>query len=182
MISLIIGILLIKMSFLYSSKEYHLASGIPKKLVDINSNTHLSFYIRANVFQKAISSIKAAFLIRKILTNIIVNNNVSPFNLITVCSYKSISSNCFSQLNKIIAFKQKENQLITNFEYTVSNNSTNYIGIHFSPNKNISYLSIATTVGVILMIYLQVFLSISKTYYLHFHILLIFLSKNIKKK
>ena len=47
MISSIIGIILIKMTILYSSKEYHLTNGIPKSLLNIKGNTGLSFYIRA---------------------------------------------------------------------------------------------------------------------------------------
>jgi hypothetical protein len=73
MISLIIGLLLFKMTILYSSLEYNLTNGVSKNLLNIKENTHLSFYIRATVYQKAI-------------TTLIVNNNVSPFNSITTCS------------------------------------------------------------------------------------------------
>ena len=56
MISSIIGIILIKMTVLYSSKEYHLTNGVPKNLFNIKENTGLSFYIRAKVYQKAITT------------------------------------------------------------------------------------------------------------------------------
>ena len=135
MISSIIGILLIRMAILYSSKEYHLTSGIPKSLFNLKENTGLSFYIRATVYQKAI-------------TTITLNNDVSSSNfIITFCSYKSLNSNCISKINKILNFKQKGNQLFGTYEYSVSNNDTNYIGAHFSTNKNISYLSIRINVG-----------------------------------
>ena len=134
MVSLIIGILLIKMIILYSSKEYNLTNGIPKILLNIEENTELSFYISATVYQKAI-------------TTITVNNNDSPFNIITTCSYKSLDSNCVSKLNKFIVFKQNENQLVGINEYSVSNNNTNYIGIHFLTNINISFLSITINIG-----------------------------------
>jgi len=135
MISSIIGILLIRMAILYSSKEFHLTSGIPKSLFNLKENTGLSFYIRATVYQKAI-------------TTITLNNDVSSSNfIITFCSYKSLNSNCISKINKILNFKQKGNQLFGTYEYSVSNNDTNYIGAHFSTNKNISYLSIRINVG-----------------------------------
>ena len=134
MISLIIGLLLIKMIILNPSKEYNLTNGIPKTLLNIKENTELSFYIRATVSQKA-------------FTTITVNNNISPFKIITTCSYKSLNSNCVSKLNKFIVFKQKGNQLVGTNEYSVSNNSTNYIGIHFLTNQNISYLSITINIG-----------------------------------
>ena len=133
-ISLIIGIILIKMTILYSSKEYNLTSGIPKILLNIKENTELSFYIKANVHQKAI-------------TTITLNNNISPINVIATCSYKNLNSNCFYKLGRIISFKQIGSQLVTTDEYSVSYNYTNYIGIHFSTNKNISYLNITTIVG-----------------------------------
>ena len=95
MISLIIGLLLFKMTILYSSIEYNLTSGAQRSLVNIKENTHLSFYIRATVYQKAIMTIT-------------VNNNVSPFNSITTCSYKDLNSNCYNKLDKIISFKKKE--------------------------------------------------------------------------
>jgi len=134
MISLIIGIILIKMAILYSPKEYNLTNGVPKSLLNIKENTELSFYIRATVYQQAI-------------TTITVNNNVSPFTLITTCSYKDLNSYCMNKLNRIVIFKQKGNQLVTTDVYSVSYNDTNYIGIHIMINKNISYLSITTTVG-----------------------------------
>jgi len=135
MISSIIGILLIRMAISYSSKKYHLTSGIPKSLFNLKENTGLSFYIRATVYQKAI-------------TTITLNNDVSSSNfIITFCSYKSLNSNCISKINKILNFKQKGNQLFGTYEYSVSNNDTNYIGAHFSTNKNISYLSIRINVG-----------------------------------
>ena len=40
-ISLIIGTLLIKMTILYSKKEYNLTSGIPKILLNIKENIFL---------------------------------------------------------------------------------------------------------------------------------------------
>ena len=91
MISLIIGLLLFKMTILYSSIEYNLTSGVSKSLLNIKENTHLSFYIRATVYQKAIMTIT-------------VNNNVSPFNYISTCSYKDINSNCYDQFNQVIFF------------------------------------------------------------------------------
>jgi len=133
MISFIIGLLLIKMIIL-DSKEYNLINGIPKTLFNIKENTDLSFYIRATVYQKA-------------FTTITVNNNVSPFKIITTCSYKSIHSNCFTKINKFMVFKQKGAQLAGTNEYSVSNNNTNYIGIHFSTNQNINYLSITINIG-----------------------------------
>ena len=84
MISLIIGIILIKLTILNASKEYNLNNGIPKILLNIKENTELSFYIRANIYQKAI-------------TTITVNNNASPFKIITTCSYRSLNSNCVSK-------------------------------------------------------------------------------------
>ena len=135
MISSIVGILLIKMTILYSSKEYHLTNGVPKSLLNIKENTGLSFYIRATVFQKAITSIT-------------LNNDVSSPNfIVTFCSFKGLNSNCVTKINKILVFKQKGNQLIGTYEYSVSNNDTNYIGVHFTTNKNISYLSITINVG-----------------------------------
>ena len=133
MISFIIGLLLIKMIIL-DSKEYNLANGVPKTLFNIKENTDLSFYIRATVYQKAFITIT-------------VNNNVSPFKIITTCSYKSIHSNCFTKINKFMVFKQKGSQLAGTNEYSVSNNNTNYIGIHFSTNQNINYLSITINIG-----------------------------------
>ena len=134
MISLIIGILIIKLTILNASKDYNLNNGIPKILLNIKENTELSFYIKASIYQKA-------------FTTITVNNNASPFKIITTCSYKSLNSNCVSKLNKFIVFKQKGNQLVGTNEYSVSNNSTNYIGIHFLTNQNISYLSITINIG-----------------------------------
>ena len=134
MISLIIGLLLFKMTILYSSIEYNLTSGVSKSLLNIKENTHLSFYIRATVYQKAI-------------TTLTVNNNVSPFNSITTCSYKDLNSNCYDKLDKIIFFKQKGDQLAYADEHPVNYNYTNYVGIHFLTNKNISYLSITIYVG-----------------------------------
>ena len=134
MISLIIGIILIKMAILYSPKGYNLTNGVPKNLLNIKENTELSFYIRATLYQQAI-------------TTITVNNNVSPFTLITTCSYKDLNSYCNNRLNRVVFFKQKGNQLVTTDVYSVSNNDTNYIGIHIMTNKNISYLSITTIVG-----------------------------------
>ena len=132
---MIASIVLIKMTILYSSKEYHLINGMPKSLLNIKENTGLSFYIRATVFQKAI-------------TTITLNNDVSSPNfIVTFCSYKSLNSNCVTKINKILNFKQKGNQLVGAYEYSVSNNDTNYIGVHFTTNKNISYLSIAINVG-----------------------------------
>ena len=134
MISLIMRVILIKIAILYSIKEYNLTSGVPKNLINIKEYTQLSFYIRATVSQQAI-------------TTITVNNDVSPFTLITTSSYKSLNSNSMNILNRIIFFKKKGNQLVTTDVYSVSYNDTNYIGIHFTTNKNISYLSITTTVG-----------------------------------
>ena len=134
MISLIIGIILIKMTILFSVKVYNLTSGVPKNLLNIKENTQLSFYIRATLSQQA-------------TTTITVNNDVAPFNLITTSSYKSLNSNSMNTINRIIFFKKNGNQMVTHDEYSVSNNDTNYIGIHFMTNKNISYLSITTTVG-----------------------------------
>ena len=134
MISLIMRVILIKIAILYSIKEYNLTSGVPKNLINIKEYTQLSFYIRATVSQQAI-------------TTITVNNDVSPFTLITTSSYKSLNSNSMNTINRIIFFKKKGDQLVTNDVYTVSYNDTNYIGIHFTTNKNISYLSITTTVG-----------------------------------
>ena len=134
MISLIIGLLLFKMTILYSSLEYNLTNGVSKSLLNIKEYSGLSFYIRATASQKAI-------------TTITVNNNVSPLNVITTCSYKDLNSNCFDQLNQVIFFKHKGDQLVSAYEYSVNNNNTNYIGIHFSNNKNISYLSITVIVG-----------------------------------
>ena len=134
MISLIIGIILIKMIILKSSKEYNLTNGIPKTLLNIKENTDLSFYIKGTVYQK-------------VFTTITVNNNVSPFKIFTTCSYKSQNSNCVSKVNKLISFKQKGNQLVGTNEYSVTNNETNYIGIHFLTSQNIDYLSITINVG-----------------------------------
>ena len=108
MISSIIGILLIRMAILYSSKEFHLTSGIPKSLFNLKENTGLSFYIRATVYQKAI-------------TTITLNSDVSSTNfIISFCSYKSLNSNCISKINKILVFKQKGNQIVGTYEYSVS--------------------------------------------------------------
>ena len=134
MISLIIGILIIKLTILNASKDYNLNNGIPKILLNIKENTGLSFYIRASIYQKA-------------FTTITVNNNASPFKIITTCSYKNLNSNCVSKLNKFITFKQKGNQLVGTNEYSVSINDTNYIGIHFSTNTDISYLNITIKIG-----------------------------------
>lgn len=57
MISLIIGMLLIKMTILYSKKEYNLTSGVPKILLNIRENTELSFYLKATAYQMAITTI-----------------------------------------------------------------------------------------------------------------------------
>ncbi len=76
-----------------------------------------------------------------------MNNDISQINQIVTCSYKSLNSNCFDTLNQILLFKQKVNQLVGTYEYSVSNNDTNYIGLHFTSNKNISYLSITINVG-----------------------------------
>jgi len=65
MISLFIGIILIKMVILYSLKSYNLTNGVPKNLINIKENTDLSFYIRATEYQKA-------------TTTITMNNNISP--------------------------------------------------------------------------------------------------------
>ncbi len=46
MISLIIGLLLFKMTILYSSLEYNLTNGVSKGFFNIKENTHFSFYIR----------------------------------------------------------------------------------------------------------------------------------------
>ena len=46
-----------------------------------------------------------------------------------------------------MSFKQKGDQLVYAYEYPINYNYTNYIGIHFSTNKNISYLSITVIVG-----------------------------------
>ena len=134
MISLIIGMLLIKMTILYSKKEYNLTSGVPKILLNIRENTDLSFYLKATAYQMAI-------------TTITLNSNISPFGLIVTCSYKSLNSNCFNKLNRAVFFKKKGNQLVTTDEYSTSNNYANYIGIHILTNKNISYLNITTSVG-----------------------------------
>ena len=134
MISLIIGILLIKMTILYSKKEYNLTSGIPKILLNIRENTDLSFYLKATAYQKAV-------------TTITLNNDISPFTLIVTWSYKSLNSDCFNKLNRVVFFKKKGNQLVTTDEYSTSNNYANYIGIHILTNKNISYLNITTSVG-----------------------------------
>ena len=134
MISLIMRVILIKIAILYSLKEYNLTSGVPKNLLNIKENTQLSFYIRATVSQQAI-------------TTITVNNDVSPFTLITTSSYRSLNSNSMNTINRVIFFKKKGDQLVTTDVYTVSYNDTNYIGIHIMTNKNISYLSITTTVG-----------------------------------
>ena len=91
MISLIIGIILIKMTILFSIKEYNLTGGVPKNLLNIKENTQLSFYIRANLSQQAITSIT-------------VNNDVSPFNLITTSSYKILNSNKMDEYNKSCYF------------------------------------------------------------------------------
>ena len=82
MISLIIELVLFKMTILYSSLKYNLTNRVSKSLLNIKENTHLSFYIRAIVYQKAI-------------TTITVNNNVSPFNYISTCSYKDLNSNSY---------------------------------------------------------------------------------------
>ncbi len=76
-----------------------------------------------------------------------MNNNISPYNTIATSSYKDLNSNCFDQLNQMIFFKSKGDQLVSAYEYFVYNNNTNYIGIHFSTNKNTSYLSITVIVG-----------------------------------
>ena len=133
MISLIIGLLIFKMTILYSSLKYNLTNGVSKSLLNIKENTHLSFSIRATVYQKAIITI-------------IVNNNVSPFNYISTCSYKDLNLNSYDRLNQIMSFKQKGDQLVYAYEYPVNYNYTNYIWIHFSP-ENISYLSITIFVG-----------------------------------
>ena len=169
MISIIIGILLIKMIILYSSKEYNLTNGVPKSLLNIKENSELSFYITATGYQK-------------VITIITVNNDVSPINQIVTCSYKSLNSNCFDTLKQILLFKQKGNQLVGTYEYSVSNNYTNYIGLHFTTNKNISYLSISINVGGNTYNLSPGFRKISGTYCLHFHILLDFQLKNIKEK
>ena len=52
MIFIIIGILLIKMVILYSSKEYNLTNGVPKSLLNIKENSELSFYITATGFKR----------------------------------------------------------------------------------------------------------------------------------
>ena len=50
-------------------------------------------------------------------------------------------------LVNFIAFKQKGNQLVGTNEYSVSINDTNYIGIYFSTNTDISYLNITIKIG-----------------------------------
>ena len=102
-------------------------------MLNIKEDTDLSFYIRATVNQQ-------------VFTTITVNNNVSPFSSIITCSYKSLNSNCMNKVNRYRIFIQKGNQLVTTDEYTVSSNDANYVGIHFFTDKNISYLSITTTV------------------------------------
>ena len=89
MISIIIGLLLIKMIILYSSKEYNLNNGVPKSLLNIKENSELSFYITATGYQK-------------VITIITVNNDVSPINQIVTCSYKNLNSNCFDTLKQIL--------------------------------------------------------------------------------
>jgi len=95
MISLIIGLLLFKMTILYYSKEYNLTNGVSKSLLNIKEYSDLSFYIRATANQKAI-------------TIITVNNNVSPLNLIISCSYKDLNSNCFDKVSQFLFFIKKE--------------------------------------------------------------------------
>jgi len=96
------------MTILYSSQEYNLSNGIPKSLFNIKENIGLSFYTRAAVYQKAI-------------TTITLNSDVSSINfIISFCSYKSLNSNCISKINKILVFKQKGNQIVGAYEYSVS--------------------------------------------------------------
>ena len=134
MISLIIGLLLFKMTILYSSLKYNLTSGVSKSLLNIKEYTQLSFYIRATVYQTAI-------------TTITVNNNVSPINPIVTCSYKSIDSDCLDKKEQIAIFSKKGNQIALAYKYSASYNNTNYIGLHFLTKANISYLSIYIVVG-----------------------------------
>ena len=134
MISLIIGLFLIKISIIYSLEEYTLNNGVPKSLFNIKENSELSFYIRTTGYQKVIAYIT-------------LNNDDSPINSIEACSYKSLNSNCFDTLNQILSFKRKGSQLVGTYEYSVSNNYTNYVGIHFTTNKNINYLSITIYTG-----------------------------------
>ena len=134
MISLIIGILLIKISIIYSLEEFNLNNGVPKSLFNIKENAALSFYISTTGYQKVIAYIT-------------LNNDDSPINSIEACSYKSLNSNCFDTLNQKLSFKRKGNQLVGTYEYSVSNNSTNYVGIHFTTNKYINYLSITIYTG-----------------------------------
>ena len=141
------------MIILYSSKEYNLTNGVPKSLLNIKENSELSFYITATGYQK-------------VITIITVNNDVSPINQIVTCSYKNLNSNYFDTLKQILLFKQKGN----------------YIGLHFTTNKNISYLSITINVGGNTYNLILAFRKISGTYCLHFHILLDFQLKNIKEK
>ena len=128
------------MIIFYSLKVYNLTNGAHINLLKIKENTELSFYISATMYQKAISTI-------------FVNNNVSPFSIIATCSYKSLNSNFISKLNKFLVFKQKLNQLVYTNGYSASNNDTNYIGLHFVTNQNISYLSITINLGLMLIIY-----------------------------
>ena len=86
MISLIIGLFLIKISIIYSLEEYNLNNGVPKSLFNIKENAALSFYISTTGYQKVIAYIT-------------LNNDDSPINSIEACSYKSLNSNCFDTLN-----------------------------------------------------------------------------------
>jgi len=95
MISLFIGIILIKMVILYSLKSYNLTNGVPKNLINIKESTDLSFYIRATEYQKATITIT-------------MNNNVSPFTSIITCSYKSLNSNCESKMDRWYFLRKKE--------------------------------------------------------------------------
>ena len=134
MISLIIGIFLIKMSIIYSLEEYILNNGVTKSVFHIKENSALSFYIRVTAYQKVIAYIT-------------LNYDDSPFKSIQACSYKSLNSNCFETLNHLLSFKRKGLQIVGTYEYSVSNNYTNYVGLHFTTNKDIYYLSITIYTG-----------------------------------
>ena len=98
MISLIIGLLLIKMTILYSSIEKILYSGKQYCEVNIKENTKLSFYIKAIANQK----IKATIHMKP---------NAAPFNSITICSYKKLNSSCIDQFNQTVSFKNDRYEL-----------------------------------------------------------------------
>ena len=133
MISLIIGILLIKISIIYSLERYTLNNGVTRSLFNIKENSSLYFSIGTTSYQK-------------IIAYITLDNDDSSINTIQACSYNNLNSTCFYILNQM-SFKRTGMLLVGTYEYSFSNNYTNYVVLHFTNNKNINYFTITIYTG-----------------------------------